>query len=77
MLTIETAATIGPDGTLTAKVPPYVPRGPHHVVITLDEAVLSEAPSPGLPDLAAFRESLGCAPYARNSFIEYRGDERS
>ncbi len=77
MLTIETIATIGPDGTLTAKAPPFVPRGAHRVVITLDEAALPEAHVQALPDLTAFRESLGCPTYPGNSVVECRKEERS
>lgn len=77
MLTIETIATIGPDGTLTAKAPPFVPRGAHRVVITLDEAALPKTRAQPLPDLTVFRESLGCQTYSGNSVMECREEERS
>jgi len=35
--TIETTATVGPDGTLTARVPPEVPPGQHRVVVVIEE----------------------------------------
>lgn len=38
MRTIETTATIAPDGTLTAHVPPDVPPGEHPIVVMIDEA---------------------------------------
>ena len=41
MKSIETVATISPDGTLTARVPPDVPVGEHRVVLVIDEAELT------------------------------------
>ncbi|MDP9313742.1 MAG: hypothetical protein M3R24_23165 [Chloroflexota bacterium] len=41
MRTIETTATIEPDGTLTVKLPPDIEPGQHHVVLVIDEAKLS------------------------------------
>lgn len=77
MLTIETIATIGPDGMLTAMAPPFVPRGVHRVVITVDETMLPEAHAQKLPDLTTFRESLMCPTYTGNAVVEYRQEERS
>ena len=37
MRTIETTATVGPDGTLTARVPSDVPPGRHRVVVVIEE----------------------------------------
>ncbi len=37
MRTIETTATVAPDGTLTVQVPPDVPPGQHRVVLVIDE----------------------------------------
>ncbi len=37
MKTIETTATVGPDGTLTVRVPPEVPPGQHPVVLVTEE----------------------------------------
>jgi hypothetical protein len=37
MRTIETMATVSPDGTLTARVPPDVPPGEHRVVLVIQE----------------------------------------
>ena len=37
MKTIETTASVTPDGTLTARVPPEVPPGEHRVVVVIDE----------------------------------------
>lgn len=36
MRTIETQATLTPDGTLTARVPADIPPGEHQVVIVID-----------------------------------------
>ena len=36
MRTIETQATLTPDGTLTARVPADIPPGGHQVVIVID-----------------------------------------
>lgn len=77
MLTIETIATIGPDGTLTAKAPAFVPRGAHRVVITLEEAPWEPPQSETLPDMSAFRASLGCKTYPGNAVIDARAEERS
>ena len=37
MRTIETTATVDPDGTLTARVPPEIPPGQHRVVLVIEE----------------------------------------
>jgi hypothetical protein len=37
MRTIETTARVSEDGTLTARVPPDVAPGDHHVVLVLEE----------------------------------------
>jgi hypothetical protein len=37
MRTIETTATITPDGTLTAKVPADVTPGQHRIVVVLEQ----------------------------------------
>jgi hypothetical protein len=42
MRTIETTATVGPDGTLTGQVPPEVPPGQHRVVLVIDEEPAGE-----------------------------------
>ncbi len=39
MRTIETRATVRPDGTLVAQVPPDVAPGEHRVILVLEEAV--------------------------------------
>ncbi len=39
MKTIETTATVTPDGTLTARIPGDIAPGQHSVVIVIDEAV--------------------------------------
>ncbi|MGH2351784.1 MAG: hypothetical protein ACRDI2_11690 [Chloroflexota bacterium] len=36
MKAIETMALVSPDGTLTARVPPDVAPGEHHVVLVID-----------------------------------------
>ncbi len=38
MRTIETTATITPDGTLAAKVPSDIAPGQHRIVLVLDQA---------------------------------------
>lgn len=47
MRTIETRATVRPDGTLVANVPPDVAPGEHRVVLVLDDAA-SPLPPGGL-----------------------------
>ena len=37
MKTIKMVATVRPDGTLTAQVPPEVPPGEHRVVLVVEE----------------------------------------
>jgi hypothetical protein len=37
MRTIETTATVAPDGTLTVRVPPDVTPGTHQVVLAIDD----------------------------------------
>ena len=54
MKRIETVATISPDGTLTAHVPPDVPVGEHRIVLVIDEVELTvrrgqAAPRPDFP----------------------------
>ncbi|HEX6290200.1 MAG TPA: hypothetical protein VFZ66_13485 [Herpetosiphonaceae bacterium] len=44
MQTIETTATVTPDGTLVVAVPPTVTPGPHRVVIVIEEALLDTTP---------------------------------
>jgi hypothetical protein len=76
MLTIETVATVTEEGTITAKVPGFVPQGEHRVVIVVDEAPLRKT-SARFPDMSAFRESLGVPRYPGNTIVEMREDERS
>jgi hypothetical protein len=76
MLTIETVATVTQEGTITAKVPGYLPQGEHRVVIVVDEAPLLETSS-RFPDMAVFRESLGVPRHPGNTVVEMREDERS
>ena len=42
MKTVETMATVAPDGTLTARVPPGIPPGPHRVVLVIQEQTVPE-----------------------------------
>jgi hypothetical protein len=77
MLTIETIATVKPDGTLIAKAPAHATPGKHRVVIALDETPLDTAEQPQLPDLSEFRRSLGCPVYPGVSVVDYRQEERS
>jgi hypothetical protein len=77
MLTIETIATVKTDGTLIAKAPANAAPGEHRVIIALDETPLDVAQQPRLPDLAAFRENLGCRAYEGVSVVDYRQEERS
>ena len=37
MRTIETTATVAPDGTLTAQVPPDITPGMHQIVLVIDD----------------------------------------
>jgi hypothetical protein len=37
MRTVETIATVGPDGTLTVQVPPDVTPGTHQIVLVIDD----------------------------------------
>lgn len=46
MRTVETLATIGPDGTLTARVPSDVPPGEHRVTLIIDETALDQPEDP-------------------------------
>jgi hypothetical protein len=76
MLTIETVATVTQEGTITAKVPGYLPQGEHRVVIVVDESPLRETSS-RFPDMSSFRESLGIPRHPGNTVVEMREDERS
>ena len=76
MMTIETVATVTEEGTITAKVPGYLPQGEHRVVIVVDESPLQRAES-RFPNLASFREGLGAPRYPGNTVVEMREDERS
>jgi hypothetical protein len=76
MLTIETVATVTQEGTITAKVPGYLPQGEHRVVIVVDESPLRETSS-RFPDMSSFRESLGIPHHSGNTVLEMREDERS
>jgi hypothetical protein len=75
MVTIETVATVTEEGTMTAKVPGYLSRGEHRVVIVVDESPLQRAPS-RFPNMASFRESLGAPTYPGNTIVEMREEER-
>ena len=68
MQTIETTATVLPDGTLTVSVPPTIAPGVHRVVVVIEESTaptglepqgeaidLRPLPLPGWPDDATFR----------------------
>jgi len=69
MLTIETVAMVTEDGTVTVKVPGYLCKGEHRVVIVVDETPLRET-SARFPDMSAFRESLETPRYPGNTVIE-------
>ncbi len=49
MRTIETAATITAEGTLTVQVPPDIPPGPHRIVVVIDD-------QPDMPDARALHD---------------------
>lgn len=49
MRTVETTATVGSDGTLTAQVPPEVRPGRHRVVLVIEEEATGED-QPPMPD---------------------------
>lgn len=68
MQTIETTATVLPDGTLTVSVPPTIVPGVHRVVVVIEETTaavgpvpqkeaidLRPLPLPAWPDDATFR----------------------
>ena len=76
MVTIETVATITEDGTITAKVPGYLPQGTHRVVIVLEEAPAPQRPAK-FPDMSQFRKTLGAPAHPGNTVLEMREDERS
>ena len=79
MLTVETVAEIGEDGTLTAHAPASTPRGKRRVVIVIDDGEAGTRVVPKLrklPDLAEFRASLGGKPYPGNSVVDLREEER-
>ena len=44
MRTIETQATVTPDGTLTIHLPPDVPPGKHRIVLKIDEPPVTGSP---------------------------------
>ncbi|MBI4493414.1 MAG: hypothetical protein HY690_11555 [Chloroflexi bacterium] len=48
MRTIETTATVAPDGTLTARVPADIPPGEHEVVLVIAEPVVGKKERPPL-----------------------------
>lgn len=62
MKTVETTATVGSDGTLTARVPPEVPPGRHRVVVLIEEEPAEEEKRPALEipvyDLGPWPEGL-------------------
>ncbi len=60
MRTIETRATVRPDGTLVAQVPPDVAPGEHRVVLVLEETAAT-ATTGGLEPPV---HDLGLWPYA-------------
>ncbi len=44
MQTIETTATVTPDGTLVVTVPPTIAPGAHRVVIVIEETLVDTTP---------------------------------
>ncbi|MFH1738543.1 MAG: hypothetical protein ABIH23_06010 [bacterium] len=48
MRTIETKATIAPDGTLTAQVPADIPPGEHAVVVVIESEPIKNEERPSL-----------------------------
>jgi hypothetical protein len=75
MVTIETVATITEEGTMTAKVPGYLPQGEHRVVIVVEETAVPQSLA-RFPDLSEFRKSLGAPSHPGNTVLEMREDER-
>lgn len=50
MRTVETSATVSPDGILTARMPPDIAPGEHRVLVTVkEEPVSKHAASIDLP----------------------------
>ena len=77
MRTIDTIAEIGDDGTILVKAPNDIPRGRRRVRIVIGEEIEKTSKTMKFPDLAAFRESLGCTPYDGNSVVDFREEERA
>jgi hypothetical protein len=46
MKTIETTATVSPEGTLTVRVPPDIPPGEHRVVLVIEKEPVREEKAP-------------------------------
>ncbi len=44
MKTIETVATVTPEGTLTVQVPSDIPPGEHEVVVVIEEQLIGKKP---------------------------------
>lgn len=49
MHTIDTTATVTPEGLLTLRVPPEIPPGSYHIVLVMDVHAAPPAAAP-LPD---------------------------
>lgn len=62
--TVETVATVTPDGTLTAHVPAEVPPGAHLVVVMVEEAPggATRSGSDGTPSEVTTVQSTGSEP---------------
>ena len=77
MRTIDTIVEIGDDGTILVKAPKDIPTGRRRVRIVIGEEIGKTSEKKEFPDLATFRESLGCAPYDGNSVVDLREEERA
>ena len=42
MRAIETTAVVGDDGTVTVRVPPDIPPGPHRIVLVIEEQTAAD-----------------------------------
>ena len=76
MLTIETIAEIGDDGTFVVKPPKNAPRGRRRMRIEIEDGAAAAPERPDMPDFAEFRAKLGAPVHQGNTILEMREEER-
>jgi len=76
MLTIETIAEIGDDGTFVVRAPKDAPRGRRRVRIEIEDGAAVAPERSSMPDFAEFRAKLGAPVYKGNTILEMREEER-